>query len=117
MSRSRPGPLRSAGGAVLFSQNGFRLFPGDLTVVVGGHGLDVLAAQLVEEDEQQHRQGAEESALCKGKLRLVPFRSLGGGGLLPVFRPEALWVDGKRREDLLVALSREARGEGFDAIL
>lgn len=55
--------------------------------------------------------------LCAGRLRLVPFRSLGGGGLLPVFRPEALWVDGGAREDLLVAVSREARGDGFEGIL
>jgi hypothetical protein len=37
--------------------------------------------------------------------------------LPPVELLEALWVDGKPRADLLVALSREARGEGFDAIL
>ncbi len=52
-----------------------------------------------------------------GKLRLIPFHSLGGSGLVPVFRPEQLWVDGKEADDLLVAVSREARGNGFDAIL
>lgn len=52
-----------------------------------------------------------------GKLRLAPFRSLGGSGVLPVFRPEGLWIDGARREDLLIALSPLARGDGFDAIL
>ncbi len=76
-----------------------------------------LAPLLEELPPVELLEALSHDALCKGKLRLVPFRSLGGGGLLPVFRPEALWVDGKRREDLLVALSREARGEGFDAIL
>ena len=52
-----------------------------------------------------------------GKLRLAPFRSLGGSGLLPVFRPEALWIDGERCENLLIAISPRARGEGFEAIL
>ena len=76
-----------------------------------------LAPLLEELPPVELLEALSRDALCKGMLRLVPFRSLGGGGLLPVFRPEALWVDGKRREDLLVALSREARGEGFDAIL
>ena len=56
-------------------------------------------------------------ALYAGKLRLAPFRCLGGGGLLPVFRPEALWVDGKKRDNLLVAVSPDAHGNGFDGIL
>lgn len=76
-----------------------------------------LAPLLEELSPVELLEALSRDALCKGKLRLVPFRSLGGGGLLPVFRPEALWVDGKRREDLLVAVSREARGNGFDAIL
>ena len=52
-----------------------------------------------------------------GRLRLIPFRSLGGSGLVPVFRPEQIWIDGKEAGDLLVAVSREARGNGFEAIL
>ncbi len=76
-----------------------------------------LAPLLEELSPVELLEALSRDALCAGKLRLVPFRSLGGGGLLPVFRPEALWVDGKKREDLLVAVSREARGNGFDAIL
>ena len=52
-----------------------------------------------------------------GRLRLIPFRSLGGSGLVPVFRPEHIWIDGKETGDLLVAISREACGNGFEAIL
>ena len=52
-----------------------------------------------------------------GKLRLLPFRSLGGAGLLPVFRPEDLWIDGKKTDDLLVAISGQVRGNGYEAIL
>lgn len=54
---------------------------------------------------------------CSGRLRLIPYRSLGGSGLLPVFRPDRLWVDGEESRDLLVAISSEARGDGFEAIL
>ncbi len=56
-------------------------------------------------------------AAWSGRVRLVPFRSLGGGGLLPVFRPEALWVNGCKTDDLLVGISPDARGSGFEAIL
>ena len=52
-----------------------------------------------------------------GRLRLIPYRSLSGGGLLPLFRPDALYIDQKKCEDLLVALSPAARGDGFEAIL
>jgi stage II sporulation protein GA (sporulation sigma-E factor processing peptidase) len=52
-----------------------------------------------------------------GRLRLISYRSLSGGGLLPLFRPDALYVNGKPCDDLLVALSPEARGDGFEAIL
>lgn len=53
----------------------------------------------------------------KGSLRLIPFRSLGGSGLVPVFRPEHIWIDGSETDELLVAVSQEAQGSGFDAIL
>lgn len=62
-------------------------------------------------------QALAEVPAFAGKLRLIPFRSLGGSGLLPVFRPERLWVNGKQADDLLVAVSPEAAGCGFEAIL
>ena len=52
-----------------------------------------------------------------GRFRLIPYRAVGGGGLLAVFRPEALWIDDKPRRDLLVAVSASAQGEGFEGIL
>ena len=52
----------------------------------------------------------------KGKLRLLPYSALGGGGLLPVFRPDYLQIDGKK-EQVLVGLSPRAAGEDFDALL
>ena len=55
--------------------------------------------------------------MLAGRIRLVPYRSLGGGGLLPAFRPDCLSVDGQETTALLVAVSPEARGDGFEAIL
>ena len=53
----------------------------------------------------------------RGKLRLIPYRALGGAGLLPVFRPDGLWIDGKENRELLAAVSVAASGDGFEAIL
>ncbi len=52
-----------------------------------------------------------------GRLRLLPYRALGGSGLLPVFRPERLLIDGQSRSDVLVAVSPRAAGEDFEALL
>ena len=50
--------------------------------------------------------------------RLVPFRSVGGGGLLLCLRPDEVLVDGARR-DVLVGVSEKAVGEAgeYQAIL
>lgn len=54
-----------------------------------------------------------------GKLRLIPYRAVGvGAGLLPAFRPEGLTVDGKARDDILIAASpTPVAGDGFDCIM
>ena len=52
-----------------------------------------------------------------GRLRLIPFSALGGGGLLPVFKPDRLLIDGREDRDRLVALSPKAAGPGFDGIV
>lgn len=53
----------------------------------------------------------------KGRLRLVPFSALGGGGMLPVFRPDRLLVDGQEDKDRLLAISSRACGPGFDGLI
>ena len=52
-----------------------------------------------------------------GRLRLVPYTAVGAKGFLAAFRPDALIVSGRERDDLLVALSPSASGDGFDAII
>ena len=53
----------------------------------------------------------------KGRLRLIPFSALGGRGLLPVFKPDSLLIDGREDRDRLVAISPKAAGAGFDGII
>lgn len=53
----------------------------------------------------------------RGKLRLIPYSAVGVSGLLPVFRPEALFIDNAPDKERLIAVSPDAAGDGFDAIL
>ncbi len=52
-----------------------------------------------------------------GRFRLIPYAAVGVCGMLPVFRPEQLVIDGKEERELLVAVSPSAEGDGFEAIL
>ena len=52
----------------------------------------------------------------RGRFRLIPYAAVGKTGLLPVFRPDGLTVDGREEKDLLVAVSPSAAGEGFEGI-
>lgn len=51
------------------------------------------------------------------KFHLIPYRAVGTeGGLLPAFRPERISIDGRIRDDVLVAISPKVEGDGFNAI-
>lgn len=52
-----------------------------------------------------------------GALRLLPYAALGGGGLLPVFRPERVLLDGRESPGLLVGISPRAGGEEYEGIV
>lgn len=52
-----------------------------------------------------------------GKFRLLPYHAMGGGGLLPVFHPDRLLIDGAPAPTRLVAVSPDVGGDGFDAVL
>lgn len=60
---------------------------------------------------------AGEITELAGRMRLIPFSALGGTGLLPVFRPDSVRVDGEERTGLLAAISAAAAGDGFEGIL
>lgn len=53
----------------------------------------------------------------KIRLRLISYSSVGGSGLLPLFRPDSVTVDGKMRDGLLAAITDRAEGDGFEAVL
>lgn len=52
-----------------------------------------------------------------GRFRLIPYSAVGVSGMLPVFCPERLCIDGKEEKELLVAVSPTAVGDGFEAII
>ena len=60
---------------------------------------------------------AGKSEVLRGRLRLLPYKNIGGEGLLPVFRPDCVRVAGKVRQGLLVGISDHAAADGFDAII
>lgn len=60
---------------------------------------------------------SESIPKLKGKLRLIPYRALGVSGLLPVFRPDKLLIDGKENPEMLAAVSKSASGDGFEALI
>lgn len=52
----------------------------------------------------------------RGKFRLIPFRALGKGGLVPAFRPDRLRINGKDAV-YLVAISSEVQGKLYEGIV
>lgn len=55
----------------------------------------------------------------EGRMRLIPFSAVGTqGGLMCVFRPDGLTLDGKARDDIVVGISpTPLSGEGFDSLI
>lgn len=70
--------------------------------------LEMEAVELMEKSE-----GLDE---LRGKFRLLPFSSLGGRGLVCAFRPDRA-VSGERELEIMAAISKEAAGDGFQAII
>jgi len=60
---------------------------------------------------------AAASEQLRGRIRLLPYSNIGGEGLLPVFRPDEVRVEGKLRQGVLVGISRRAQADNFDGII
>lgn len=60
---------------------------------------------------------SEQIPELAGRLRLLPFSAVGGKGLLPAFRPERLFIDGRERRDYLIAVSPQTAGDDYEAII
>ncbi len=53
-----------------------------------------------------------------GRLRLIPYSAVGSAGMLAAFRPDSIIIDGKSRDDIIVAISpTPVGGDGFEAII
>ena len=70
--------------------------------------LELSAVELLER--------AQAVEALSGRLRLIPYSSVGGRGLLAAFRPDSACMDGEGL-DIMVAISRAAAGAGFEAII
>ena len=51
-----------------------------------------------------------------GRLRLIPYSAVGGGGVLAAFRPDSAVVDGEERA-LLAAVSPDVSGDGYEGVI
>lgn len=60
---------------------------------------------------------AGEDPALRGRFRLLSCTGIGGAALLAAFRPDAVEIDGQPRQDLLVAVSGAAEGDGFEGII
>ena len=74
-------------------------------------------AAVLELDGPELISASQSFPRLKGKFRLLPYKSVGGSGLLPAFRPDKIFVEGKEEKGLLVAVSKAALGDGFEAII
>lgn len=80
---------------------------------VFGRDSPLLSAQ----DAVSIVQKSANEPLLAGKLRLIPYSALGGGGMLPAFEPDRLLADGREKKNILVAVSPRLSGDGFDAVI
>lgn len=80
------------------------IFPGDREILEIKDAVELLRR-------------AGDSPNMRGRLRLLPYKNIGGEGLLPVFRADGVIVEGKTRQGLLTAISEAAAADGFDAII
>ena len=89
-------------------------------VLIAASGL--LSPLFPEDTEKAERGDPIElvsSPELTGVFRLISYSAVGtGSGLLPAFRPDSISIDGRGRDDILVALSPTATGgDGFNCIL
>ena len=86
--------------------------PAALRPLFGGH-----AGLLELEDAVELVSAADAAEPLRGRFRLLSCTTLGGTGLLAVFRPDLVLVDGRERPGMLAAVSARAAGDGFEAIV
>ena len=71
---------------------------------------------LLELDAVAFVETAADIPELRGRLRLIPYSAVGGGGVLAAFRPDSALVDGKERT-LLAAVSPHVSGDGYEGVI
>ncbi len=73
-------------------------------------------AALLELDAVALVENAADIPELRGRLRLIPYSAVGGGGVLAAFRPDSAVVDGEERA-LLAAVSPDVSGDGYEGVI
>ena len=92
---------------------------GEKVMVVCPHALGAIFDRFGElpfNDPVKLTERWNDIAELRGKLRLIPYRSVGESGMLPAFRADSITIDG---EDcpMLTAISERTWGDGFEGII
>jgi len=96
-------PLTGAPAAVVCVSDAEDLFPPEIRA-------SVMELRSKTAPEVLEELGGEAAAR---RFRLLPYSAVGvSGGMLLAFRPDEVTVDGKRREDMIVALSPNRLSDG-----
>jgi len=92
---------------------------GKAVMVVSPHALKPLFphhTELLELDGVEMLQCADAFDALRGKFRLIPYSSVGGSGLLCAFHPDSV-KSGEKELEIMAAISKNAAGDGFQAII
>lgn len=58
----------------------------------------------------------DESEIKRNKIRFIPFNTIGEEGLMPVFKPDGLLIDGKAADGVLIGISSRRFDSEYDAV-
>ena len=92
---------------------------GTEVIVVCPHAAAALLganAALLELDAVAFTEAASALPELRGRLRLIPYSAIGGGGMLAAIRPDSAEIDGRARS-VLAAVSPDASGDGYEGIV
>ncbi len=92
---------------------------GSSVLICGAEAVSPLFPDCCEIFKTGDSAGIVSAPALAGRLRLIPYTAVGTkSGLLPAFRPDSITLDGKKRDDIIVAVAPNAvSGDGFDCII
>ncbi len=92
---------------------------GDTVLIAPANKLSALFPGLEAELSSSDCTKILAEPTLSGRLRLIPYSAVGtDSGMLAAFRPDIIVIDGKIRDDIIVAISpTPVGGEGFDSLI